>query len=307
MIQPPMIDSSDFSRLSVSMKKITNNIFYDDLFKPEKMPTKCLLCDKGELDELGHIIPKLAMRWLKKAGRLKNFHFNNTESKVADTPAIRMMCKTCEDKLSIIEKSFTDDYFKKYYKKQPIKPATDELYVFAISVAWRLMASSRILKDTETHLDAYNKAFSHIEGRAKSILRNPNGKTDIAVYVFSSDEIINNIAEDKVNRELLLYSIRQGLKAHNLRDGSGFFTITHSRVPIIAFKIGFLYFFVVDTGYFRNVQFSMSAIRSPGFHNLYSVEFTSDFLGFMNWCFDFGLYEVDSSCIPKADYERRNI
>ncbi|MCT5294913.1 hypothetical protein LZK36_30750 [Pseudomonas aeruginosa] len=41
------------------MEKLTNLGIYEELFKAEKMPTKCLLCKKGELDELGHIIPQI--------------------------------------------------------------------------------------------------------------------------------------------------------------------------------------------------------------------------------------------------------
>ncbi|KPW91785.1 MULTISPECIES: hypothetical protein [Pseudomonas syringae group] len=288
------------------MSNITNTSFYENLFLPGKMPTKCLLCTEGKLHQLGHIIPKFAMRWIKDAGKLKDLHFNNTEDKMVDTPAIRMMCEACETKISLLEKCFTDNYFKRYYRKQPMRSMWDELYAFSISVAWRILASSRILKDTEMHIKEYDEAFSSIESRARSFLMDTSHKCDIAVYVFSADEILNNLSVDKYNKSLLLFSIRQGLKAHNFYDNSGFFTLSFGRVPIIAFKIGFLYFFVVDTGYFRNVPFFMKAVRSPATYDLYTVEFTDGFLGFMDWCFELGLYEVDSSCIPKANYARRN-
>lgn len=152
--------------------------------------------------------------------------------------------------------------------------------------------------------DAIRVSVAH---RARAFLRGTSQICDIAVYVFSADEILNNLSVDTCNNNLLLFSIQQGLKAHHLYDANGFFTLTFGRVLIIAFKIGFLYFFVVDTGYFSNVQFSMSAVRSSTLYNLYTVKFSEGFLGFMDWRFELGLYEVDSSCIPKANYVRRNI
>lgn len=288
------------------MSKITNNNFYDSLFSLEKMPKACLLCGDGNLDELGHIIPKLAMRWLKHASKLNSFYFNNTETKMADTPAFRMMCNDCEDKFSCLEKHFTDNYFKRYYRKQPTSTILDELYTFSISVAWRLIVSSEILKTTQKHIREYKEAFSGLEHLARNFLNDHGQKCNIDVYVFSSDEILENLPEDKLDKRHLLYSIRQGLKAHNLYNKNGLFKLSFSRMPIVSFKIGFLYFFVVDSGYFSGVQFDMISIKSSETYNLYKVKYTEGFLGFMNWCFDHGLYEVDISCIPQENYTNRN-
>src|SRR4051794_25484436 len=112
---------------------ITNNKIYDELFSSTAMPKKCALCEVGELRELGHIIPKFVMRWLKQASKKNEFYLNNLASqKVRDTIALRILCEDCEDKFSASEKLFTDNYFKRYYRNQVPLEIDDGLYAFAL-------------------------------------------------------------------------------------------------------------------------------------------------------------------------------
>lgn len=289
------------------MRRLTNNDYYDDLFVLEKMPTTCLLCTDGELDELGHIIPKLALRWLKKASKSNSFYFdNNPKLKMSDTPAFRMMCNSCEDKLSKFEKDFTDNYFKRYYKRQPVSELRDELYIFAISVAWRLIVSTERLKDTQPEIKQYTREYSSLEIRMRKFLNTNYPRCDIGVYVFSADEIFNNLQEEQIKRNILLHSIRHGLKAHNIYNKDGTFLISNSQVPTLFFKIGFYYFFVVEAGYFNKAQFSIKSIKSSTKYELFDVKYTPDFLGFMDWLMDYGLFEVDVQSLPPKKYDRRN-
>ncbi|EQC0992691.1 TPA: hypothetical protein ACKP6A_002332 [Pseudomonas aeruginosa] len=289
------------------MSKVTNNENYDDLFVPEKMPTTCLLCIDGALSELGHIIPKLALRWLKRASKLNTFYFNNNPNiKISDTPAFKMMCEKCEDKISTLEKDFTDNYFKRYYKHQPVSKPRDELYIFAISVAWRLIISTERLKDTQSHIKPYKEIYSNLEFRMRNLLNNNQNKCNIGVYVFSADEILNNLQEVQIKRNLLLYSLRHGLKAHNLYSKDGTFLISNSHVPTVFFKIGFYYFLVVETGYFDSVQFSVKSIKASESYELFEVKYTEDFLGFLDWLMEHGLYEANISPPSLKHYDRRN-
>jgi hypothetical protein len=287
--------------------RVTNNDFYDSLFLLETMPTSCLLCTDGTLSELGHVIPKFVLRWLKKASKLNGFYFNNNPKlKMSDTPAFKMMCESCEDKLSVFEKEFTDNYFKRYYKHQPVSSPGDELYVFAISVAWRLIVSTERLKDTQPKIKLYKEIYSGLEARARDFLNGKGDRCNIGVYIFSADEILNNIPESKVNKNLLLYSLRHGLKAHDFHSKDGTFLISNSYIPVVFFKIGFYYLFVVDSGYFDRVQYSVTSIKVSAKYELFDVKYTEDFLGFMDWVMENGLYEVDASCLSLQNYTRRN-
>lgn len=271
------------------------------------MPTTCLLCTDGQLDELGHIIPKLAMRWLKRASKLNSFYFNNDPNvKMQDTPAFKMMCKSCEDKLSAFEKHFTDNHFKKYYRHQLPSEPRDELYIFAISVAWRLIISTERLKATEPQINLYEKIYSDFETRARNFLNDNNYKCNISVYTFSADEILANLPECLIKKSLLLYGLRYGLKAHNFYSKEGHWVISKSHIPTVFFKIGFYFFFVVETGYFNRIQYSMESIRTPSKYELFDIKYTEDFLGFINWLMEGGLYEIDTPHLPPHDYTRRD-
>jgi hypothetical protein len=290
------------------MSKITNNAIYENFFVAKKMPVNCLICTDGELSEYGHIIPKFVMRWLKHASGLNSFYLDNDPAlKVSDTPAIKILCNVCEDRLGIYEKNFTDNYFKKFYRKQSLRPVRDELYIFAISVAWRIVVTTGFLKDTEKTIDQFTSIYTSVENEMRSFLQDFNYNCELGVYIFSAEEIINNVHEGRFNKKLLLYTIRQGLKAHNLYSKNGAFLISKSRIPIIHFKLGFYYFFVAPSGYFDHVQYSVKSKKASSLYDLSELNYTEDLLGFIKWIVSEQLYEVDCSSKTQAFYERRNL
>ncbi|MBT0622533.1 hypothetical protein KIH32_01335 [Pseudomonas fluorescens] len=289
------------------MDKITNNRVYEDLFILDKMPTSCLLCLDGDLDELGHIIPKFAIRWLKRESKLEKFYFNNDpERMVPDTPAFKMMCKNCEDKFSTYEKHFTDKYYKLYYRGKQPHPLQGEVYNFAISVAWRLIVSTERLKSTAPNEKSFKHIYSHSEEQARNFLMGNSDKCDLSVYVLPIDELLRNTPSHLVDDKVLKISIRQGLKAHHLFDDTGGMQLTHTHVFSIFFKIGCYYFFVFPKGYFIGSTFSVNGIKASACYDLYDVKYTQDFLGLMDWLMDDRLYEIDISSIPRKNYERRH-
>lgn len=288
------------------MKPITNLSAYEDLFKPEKMPTSCLLCKTGELDELGHIIPKFVMRWLKRASKLNKFYFNNDRDKmVADTPAFRMMCNKCEDKFSTLEKYFTDEIFKKYYRRKTPSPVDDQVYNFAISIAWRLIVSTERLKDTQPQEKVFEAIYSPSESVMRGYLNNETENCHHTVYALPIENLTNNISASLIDDNALKYTIRQGLKAHVICDDR-IKMLLSSHIPVIYFKIGCYYFFIVQNNYFAGSDFRISSTKASKTKELYILDYTPDLLGFMEWIMDGRFFEINTKDIRLKNYTHRD-
>lgn len=287
------------------MSGFTNNRIYDDLFAQEKMPDKCLLCGVGDLEEKGHIIPKFVMRWLKKASKKNEFFLdNNPLLKVSDTPAFKIMCKACEDIISNYEKYFTDNYYKRYYRHQKAGPLTDEVYYFAISVAWRLIVSTERLKSTDRN--TLLRSYGGMEERARLYLLDKKRKPELDVYILSADQILDNVGTERINENLLRHSVYHGLKAHSLYNTNPDWLMTVVPIPTVSFKIGAYYFFVVVSNYFENANFTVNSILRSAEERLFEVHYTEEFLGFAKWIMNGNLYEIEASMMPSEYYLQRS-
>ncbi|MCP1510445.1 hypothetical protein J2Y83_000572 [Pseudomonas marginalis] len=288
------------------MSKFTNNRIYDTLFVQGRMPDKCLLCGTGELEEKGHIIPKFVMRWLKKASNKNEFFLNNDPLlKVSDTPALKIMCTACEDKVSLFEKHFTDNYYKRYYRRKKVEQFTDEVYYFAVSVAWRLIVSTERLKSTAQ--DEFAQSYGGMEQRARAYLLDTSKKPELDVYILSAEQIFKTVDAGRIKENLLNYSVSHGLKAHSLYDSKHGFMMTPLPIPTVSFKIGAYYFFVVMSHYFEHAEFQVNCIRRSKLERLFEVNCTEDFLGFAKWIMNDRFYEVEVSMMSSEYYSKRNL
>lgn len=96
------------------------------------------MCDTETNLELSHIIPKLAVRHLKKtsAGAIRSAENPNTV--VQDSEKHYMLCDKCEDLFSKYEAYFARKIFHPYLKQETDTFNYDEnLFYFIISVSWR--------------------------------------------------------------------------------------------------------------------------------------------------------------------------
>lgn len=285
------------------MKIITNNKIYDELFSSTAMPKKCALCEIGELRELGHIIPKFVMRWLKQASKKNEFYLNNSANeKVRDTIALRILCEDCEDKFSASEKLFTDNYFKRYYRNQVPFEIDDGLYVFAISVAWRLILSTSFLKESA----ALDKSFKSMLKNARLFLLNQSEDSELDVYVFTANEIESHVVPGLIDERDLKYSIKHSLLAHAITDKSGHFRLSLANVPLVYFKLGVYYFLVTLAGYFERSLFSVNYSKAGNRFRTYKVSYTADFLEFLKWSTNGTFSEVRDILSSNRAFDRRD-
>lgn len=276
-------------------KRITNLHVYDTLIQNDKLPTTCLLCTHGELDEVGHVIPKFVLRWLKKqAGKKAGFFLNNTQVIVPDTLALKMLCKKCEAKFSTHEKNFTDRYFKKYYRSREAVKVGGDMYFFALSVAWRILASTRLTNEG----DEMKKYCDRLEDIIKSYLNQPHQNVEVDVYAFHAVEISTNLSKDHYNDNLLRLSIRQGIFCQNLYLPNGTL-VTLCPLPLVHFKLGAYYFIVADQNYIQSLAFYKIFRKVEGENKVYTLEYSSELMGFLNHIGNAYFNEVDKSVIPQ--------
>lgn len=263
-----------------------------------------MLCPDGKLDEYGHIIPKFVMRWLRRASKKENFYFNNSaKNKVADTVAIRFLCPECEDKFSAIEKNFTDHYFKRHYRNQSTSAPDDKVYGFALSVAWRLIGSQTLMKESA----AVDGTFKSILLRASNFFLSPHIDSELSVYVLHAGEIEANMPASAISRSDLRYSIKHGLMAHEIFDASTRFRMTIGKIPLVYFKLGVYYFVVTLAGYFDHTLFLVQSIRTGIQHRIYQVKYSADFLGFLRWVSKGDISETGISLSDLQRYDLRAV
>lgn len=114
---------------------------------------KCALCDNETDLELSHVVPKMAVRQLKKTspGAIRNTE--NPNVPVQDSEKHYMLCADCEDKFSELETHFARMVFHPYLKGETDTFSYDEnLARFITSVNWR-----------NTYLDILDYAENGVE------------------------------------------------------------------------------------------------------------------------------------------------
>lgn len=99
---------------------------------------KCALCDEETKLELSHIVPKMAIKALKKTaiGNIRNVE--NPNMVVQDSEKHYMLCSQCEDLFSECETYFARSIFHPYLNKKKTEfEYNDKLFYFITSVSWR--------------------------------------------------------------------------------------------------------------------------------------------------------------------------
>lgn len=290
------MNSSQSSAQSIT-NRFTNQPVYENLIAVEKLPSSCPLCpcgESGDLVELGHIIPKFVMRWLKDASKKKFFYLNNTHTNITDTIALRILCKKHERIFSGHEKNFTDTYFKKYYRNQSPPEMGGDIYYFALSVAWRILASTRMMKATEKTPVTYDE----LEEEIKEYLIAQKKNVGIEVYCFHAEEIIANLNHKLHNSNLLRFSIRQGIFLDYLKHNSNMLA-TVAPIPLVHFKLGAYYFIVTHKYYLQRLAFNKKIEPSKDSPNVNILRYSEELIGFLKHIANGDFDEVVDSAIPK--------
>jgi hypothetical protein len=101
----------------------------------------CALCKQNPQDEDSHIIPSFVVRWLKKTSATGFMRWTEDPNKRAqDGEKYPLLCKQCEDRLSVFEGDFASEVFHPYTEtKQVGLPYGESGLKFFVSLVWRAL------------------------------------------------------------------------------------------------------------------------------------------------------------------------
>ena len=276
------------------------------LFIKEKLPKKCSLCNNGDLNINGHIIPELILRWVRRKSGKKNFFFSTIQNDflealeklirdnngmalaVSDLMKYRMLCDNCELHLSIYEKKFTDTYFKKYYRGHSVGELDDNTYFLIVSIAWRVLISSQLMVGQE-QLESISFLFQ--KSMKSTIIPKPTKPTEptepteptdlIEVSYFTIEDVESIIDEKHINQSALRYSISQNIFAHDIFSRISPRTLIKLSIikePIILLKLGRYYFLINMENYFLGSEYVIEREIISAKNKFYKIKINDDVL-----------------------------
>jgi hypothetical protein len=286
-------------------KKFMNEEISGKLLYKNKLPVSCSLCQIGCLNKCGHIIPELILRWTRKKSGKDNFFFypiqpeffdalkeliddnNGFGLAVSDLLKYKMLCDCCEQKLSDYEKHFTDKYFKRYYRGHEVGELDDSTYLLIISIAWRVLISTKIMVGQE----ALSKISLPFEKDIEDILylnKFPGGdfKYGPDVSYFTVEDLKEFFARKKMSTGDIDYSIEQNICAHHIFDKK--LPKNHNRmslfeIPVVYLKLGRYYFVINYYNYFDDIDFVIDRKKIDDNFNLFKFTLNEDLLSFINF------------------------
>lgn len=153
---------------------------------------KCALCGEEKTLELSHIVPKMAIRTLKKTavGSIRNTE--NPNKTVQDSEKLYMLCGGCEDLFSKNETWFANNVFHPYLKKEKTVFDYDEnLAFFITSVNWRSLYLDILdfVENTVVGIEALECLISSEKIMSEFLLGKRRDLGNIENHIFFFDDI----------------------------------------------------------------------------------------------------------------------
>lgn len=142
--------------------------------------------------ELSHIIPKMAVRTLKKTsvGSIRNT--DNPNMVVQDSEKHYMLCGQCEDLFSENETYFANQLFHSYLEKEKIVFDYDErLFYFLTSVSWRSLYLDLLdfVENNVVGIDALEELIRSEKIMKEYLLHKRNDIGKIENHIFFFDDV----------------------------------------------------------------------------------------------------------------------
>lgn len=153
---------------------------------------KCALCGKTTTLEMSHIIPKLAIRRLKRTsiGAIRNTA--NPNVPIQDGEKQYLLCGECEDLFSKYETYFANTVFNPYLDRVKTEFNYDKrLFYFLTSVSWRCLYLDLIdfVKDNQLDIDALEKLIESEKIMRDFLLNKRDNIDNIENHIFFFDDI----------------------------------------------------------------------------------------------------------------------
>jgi hypothetical protein len=104
---------------------------------------KCKLCGRNTTLILSHIIPRFAVKWLKRTSLTGFFRSVTSATRLQETKRDYLLCSDCEQLLGKDERRFKEWMFSPYhYLKQQTFTYEDWLLRFVVGLHWRVIPST---------------------------------------------------------------------------------------------------------------------------------------------------------------------
>lgn len=122
----------------------------------------CGLCKKEKPVLDSHIVPKFVFKWLKETGSEYMRNPSKPNIRLQDGIKEKLLCFECEQKISLLEKWFSENIFRNYLAGTHFLFAHgEELGKFVISILWRIaIVSKDNLVESEVSLQQHLAAAS---------------------------------------------------------------------------------------------------------------------------------------------------
>ena len=132
-----------YSNIVRNIRHEYNHVAKPDIHHAGRGTELCALCGRNGDLQASHIIPKFVVKWLKDTSAtraLARINGNNVEH-AQDIPTYRMLCSSCEQRFSSLEKQFAEKIFYPFHKNDDNRRLEYGSWLerFAISLGWRVL------------------------------------------------------------------------------------------------------------------------------------------------------------------------
>lgn len=151
----------------------------------------CKLCGSLEPLELSHIVPAFFFKYLKATSATGHIRSReNPDLRIQDGPKIPLLCRQCEQSFSKLESAFKGKYFNQLQHNsfRSLKYDSD-LYSFAISIAWRILAlhKDQFIGENPQHASLIETTFH--QWRQFLLGKHRSNRSAVHLFVFAGAPI----------------------------------------------------------------------------------------------------------------------
>lgn len=98
----------------------------------------CRLCLRIESLQRSHAIPRFVLKWLRETGARKFYGIKRPRQVIQDSPTRYLLCAQCEQRFSVWERWFAQHVLRRSPVAGEGIEYGSELYLFGLSVLWRI-------------------------------------------------------------------------------------------------------------------------------------------------------------------------
>lgn len=232
---------------------------------------KCALCNQVSELQLSHVIPRFAIKWIKKTSAT-NITRDYQGKRKQDAYKKYLLCRKCEEKFSKFESYFASHIFHKLIQEKITSPVEYDkrLGDFIISISWRFLFDYIEEQKNEGNVISENLR-TYLE-KSSNYLNNKNDSLDYGIYLIPWGKPTEE-SKTKLQRKFEWYTLRAGDLTY-ARDKSESIQFIFCQLPYFSLVAA------INPKYingFENVQIKETGLFNP----VFKIEDRINFLDFL--------------------------